>query len=56
MKLTLAILGEYVNTIIRIIGFIFSLPIIIIGRKAPWDNKIQIRVPLFIAKLLNHII
>jgi hypothetical protein len=27
-----------------------------IGKKAPWNNKFQIRVPLFIAKLLNHII
>lgn len=24
-----------------------------IGNKAPWDNKIWIRVPLFIAKLFN---
>jgi hypothetical protein len=31
MKLTLAIIGEYVNTIIRIIGFIVWLPIIIAG-------------------------
>jgi hypothetical protein len=31
MKLTLAIIGEYVNTIIRIIGFIAWLPIIIAG-------------------------
>lgn len=27
-----------------------------IGSKAPWMNKIQIRVPLFIAKLLHNII
>jgi hypothetical protein len=31
MKLALAIVGEYMNTIIRIIGFIVCLPIIIIG-------------------------
>ena len=31
MKLALAILGEYMNTIIRIIGFIVCLPIIITG-------------------------
>jgi hypothetical protein len=31
MKLALAIIGEYVNTIIRIIGFIVWLPIIIAG-------------------------
>lgn len=31
MKLALAIVGEYINTIIRIIGFIVWLPIIIIG-------------------------
>jgi len=31
MKLALAIIGEYINTIIRIIGFIVWLPIIIVG-------------------------
>ena len=31
MKLALSIVGEYINTIIRIIGFIVCIPIIIIG-------------------------
>jgi hypothetical protein len=31
MKLALVIVAEYINTIIRIIGFIVCLPIIIIG-------------------------
>jgi len=26
------------------------------GNTAPWDNKIQIKVPRWIAKLLNHLI
>jgi hypothetical protein len=31
MKLTLAIIGEYIMTIFRIIGITFSIPIIIAG-------------------------
>jgi hypothetical protein len=31
MKLALAIIGEYINTIIRIIGFITLIPVIIAG-------------------------
>lgn len=31
MKLVLAIIAEYLNTIIRIIGFIVLIPIILIG-------------------------
>ena len=31
MKLTLAIVGEYINTIISLIGFIVCLPILIAG-------------------------
>ena len=31
MKLALVIVGEYINTIIRMIGFIVCLPIIITG-------------------------
>jgi len=31
MKLTLAIIGEYIVTILRIVQFIIFLPVIIIG-------------------------